>query len=206
MTEHERIWLEPAGAPDRCWCQDNQWGDEGVEYVLASTLESLQRENERLRQFLFPYADRTDISGISWDGKYLIGDKASIKAFHELKNRGEQIDVYKRAYDQNEAALKARAETAETEVKRMSDRYERWMPVTAAPPAGTHPDALLHFYCIGDEFEGEDSPEYWKTDTWGEKPADAVFWCAIVSPRGPHETTFIARTALASTGGEHHAE
>lgn len=47
-AEHERIWLEPAGAPDRCWCQDNQWGDEGVEYVLASTLESLQRENEEL--------------------------------------------------------------------------------------------------------------------------------------------------------------
>lgn len=32
-TEHERIWLEPAGAPDRCWCQDNVWGDEAVEYV-----------------------------------------------------------------------------------------------------------------------------------------------------------------------------
>lgn len=48
-AEHERIWLEPAGAPDRCWCQDNQWGDEAVEYVLASTLESLQRENEELR-------------------------------------------------------------------------------------------------------------------------------------------------------------
>lgn len=28
-------------------------------------LESLQRDNEHLRQFLFPYADRTDISGIS---------------------------------------------------------------------------------------------------------------------------------------------
>ncbi|WP_421446316.1 hypothetical protein [Agrobacterium tumefaciens] len=88
---------------------------------LLSTLESLQRENERLRQFLFPYADRTDISGISWDGKYLIGDKASITAFHEMKNRGEQIDVYKRAYDQNEAALKARAEAAEAEVKRLRE-------------------------------------------------------------------------------------
>lgn len=33
--EHDRIWLEPAGAPDRCWCQDNQWGDDGIEYVRA---------------------------------------------------------------------------------------------------------------------------------------------------------------------------
>lgn len=53
---------------------------------------------------LFPYADATEISGISWDGKYLIGNKESIKFFHEMKNRGEQIDVYKRAYDQNLAA------------------------------------------------------------------------------------------------------
>ncbi len=48
-AEHERIWLEPAGAPDRCWCQDNQWGDEGVEYVLASTLDGSQAEEKRLR-------------------------------------------------------------------------------------------------------------------------------------------------------------
>lgn len=37
--EHTRIWLEPKGAPDRCWCSDNQWGDEGVEYVLASAAQ-----------------------------------------------------------------------------------------------------------------------------------------------------------------------
>ncbi|UXS01138.1 hypothetical protein [Agrobacterium tumefaciens] len=38
-TEHPRIWLEPKGAPDRCWCSDNQWGDEGVEYILASAAQ-----------------------------------------------------------------------------------------------------------------------------------------------------------------------
>lgn len=48
-AEHERIWLEPAGAPDRCWCQDNQWGEEGVEYVLASTLDGAHAEENRLR-------------------------------------------------------------------------------------------------------------------------------------------------------------
>ena len=52
-AEHPRIWLEPAGAPDRCWCEDNQWGDEGVEYVLATsadaTIKGLEAEVERLR-------------------------------------------------------------------------------------------------------------------------------------------------------------
>lgn len=36
--DHDRIWLEPAGAPDRCWCEDNQWGEDGVEYVRVSAL------------------------------------------------------------------------------------------------------------------------------------------------------------------------
>ncbi len=59
-AEHKRIWLEPAGAPDRCWCQDNQWDEEGVEYVLASTLESLQRENDELRKALLPFSELPD--------------------------------------------------------------------------------------------------------------------------------------------------
>lgn len=39
-TEHPRIWLEPTGDADRCWCNENQWDDEGIEYVLASAAES----------------------------------------------------------------------------------------------------------------------------------------------------------------------
>lgn len=35
----ERIWLEPREGADpyigRQWCQDNQWGEDGVEYVRA---------------------------------------------------------------------------------------------------------------------------------------------------------------------------
>ena len=69
MTEHERIWLEPVEQSDpfigRSWCQDNQWGDDGVEYVLASTLESLQRENEELRQD----RDRTARNRDMWKGQ-----------------------------------------------------------------------------------------------------------------------------------------
>jgi len=46
MSEHERIWLEPAGAPDRCWCHENVWGDEAIEYVRLSALDE---EREQLR-------------------------------------------------------------------------------------------------------------------------------------------------------------
>ncbi|MGR9384887.1 hypothetical protein [Rhizobium leguminosarum] len=38
MSEHERIWLEPAPGADedygRQWCQHNVWGDEATEYLL----------------------------------------------------------------------------------------------------------------------------------------------------------------------------
>jgi hypothetical protein len=78
-----------------------------IPLVAASDLAAKDAQIGELRSKLFPYADSTEISGISWDGKYLIGDKASISFFHEMKNRGEQIDVYKRAYDQNIAAKDA---------------------------------------------------------------------------------------------------
>lgn len=80
-AEHERIWLEPAGAPDRCWCQDNQWGDEGVEYVLASTLESLQRENEALKK------DRD-----FWKEQFQVETRYRI----ELADRGTLLGVNRR--------------------------------------------------------------------------------------------------------------
>jgi hypothetical protein len=104
----------------------------------ASSLTALEEENARLKgrvahleRFLFPYANRTDICGISWDGKYLIGDKESIAAFHSLKNRGEQIDVYKRAFDQNLAAAEARAHAAEQRVKDAVEFVREFASTTA---------------------------------------------------------------------------
>ena len=85
MIEHERIWLEPAGAPDRCWCQDNQWGDDGVEYVLASTLESLQRENEGLRK----------------DKDHIAAEKAGI-----AKNAHNNVEYWKSQAEAAEAEVK----------------------------------------------------------------------------------------------------
>lgn len=78
-------------------------------------------EISSLRAKLFPYADANEISGISWDGKYLIGNKASIRFFREMKNRGEQIDVYKLAYDQNIAAKNAEIERLRDSLSRLCD-------------------------------------------------------------------------------------
>lgn len=103
-------------------------------------------------------------------------------------------------------ALQRENDKLAKDLKAMRDRYEHWVPITEKIPPGMHPHSLLEFYCVRDEVEGEESPEYWITGMWDEKPADAVFWCAIVSPLGPREITFIARQALASTGGEHNAE
>jgi hypothetical protein len=55
MSEHERIWLEPAPGADedygRQWCQDNVW-DDGVEYVLADAVSAITAERDRLREAL----------------------------------------------------------------------------------------------------------------------------------------------------------
>lgn len=93
--------LDPAYPPKECFTRWNARHD---------------AEIKELRAKLFPYADATEIGGISWDGKYLIGDKASISFFHEMKNRGEQIDVYKRAYDERIAAKDAEIEALRSEL------------------------------------------------------------------------------------------
>lgn len=86
--------------------------DDQIE-ALKGELIKVVGERDEARRMLFPYADAKEISGISWDGKYLIGDKKSIEYFHEMKNRGEQIDVYKRAFDERIAASEAKLQVSQ---------------------------------------------------------------------------------------------
>ncbi|KGE79673.1 hypothetical protein [Agrobacterium pusense] len=165
-AEHERIWLEPAGAPDRCWCQDNQWGDEGVEYVLASTLESLQRENETLRQ----------------DRDHIAAEKAGI-----AKNSHNNVDYWK-----------SQAEAAEAEVKRLKAEIDR----KSSMPGD-------HRYWEGRYREEAEDNELMRSVL---RPMAEV--AGDVSESWPDDAQVVteighfrrARAALASTGGEHHAE
>ena len=148
MTEHERIWLEPAGAPDRCWCQDNQWGDEGVEYVLASTLESLQRENETIDalecalQAAVARAEAAEAENEelrekaalhSADAKTAWAESDALRKRLDIGPHGEDaVDVAESAADH----LRHRAEAAEAEVKRLKqDRYDLAYAITGGEDA-----------------------------------------------------------------------
>lgn len=112
----------------------------------GTVIETLEAQVSELRAKLFPYADATEISGISWDGKYLIGDKASIQFFHEMKNRGEQIDVYKQAYDQNLAAKDAQIANLLEAAKGMTAAIGDWSRPTGAN--GMVPASENHPLCI----------------------------------------------------------
>lgn len=128
MTEHERIWLEPAGAPDRCWCQDNQWGEEGVEYVLASNLESLQRENEALREENGSLLDENcDLRNEPWPewAKAVLKVIRSHTGYDGYDDAIEGVDMpleleehLSELQSVNER-LQSRAEAAEAEVRRL---------------------------------------------------------------------------------------
>jgi hypothetical protein len=206
LTAIDRLRFIVGGVPDfdPISVEDADW--------LISALECLQRENEKLRLFLFPYADRTDISGISWDGKYLIGDKASIAAFHEMKNRGEQIDTFKNAYEQSASVFRARAEeavtaanalqvrtdAAEAEVKRLRNKV--------AARALTDAQLIDEVYAVDDVIdagsgEGGGSPGEW----WYER-ADELEHERKRRELESQIQQHNSRTALSSTGGEHHAE
>jgi hypothetical protein len=87
-------------------------------YAAQAALATKDAEIEELKRKFFPYGEAKQICGTSWDGKYLIGDKESIRYFHEMQNRGEQIDVYRRAYEQNILAKDA-------EITRLTQENER---------------------------------------------------------------------------------
>ncbi|WP_313611162.1 hypothetical protein [Rhizobium sp.] len=209
-AEHERIWLEPAGATVRCWCQDNQWGDEGVEYVLASTLESLQRENEEKSAWI--KAATVEITKAIGGGSEMFTkhgndfrvDPAFVATY--IQFRRERHAESKKASIQKERELIARAERAEAELKRL----EEWKPISEADKS------IVHIFDVAGLSIANSLP-IWARDEdgrvyealWSDNGKKAYWWdIEGESPVDPVEFMPhpLARTALASTGGEHHAE
>lgn len=79
----------------------------------------LEAERDEARRKLFPYADATEISGMSWNGFYLIGDSKSITEFRRVEHRSAQLEEYRRAFDERIAVEKARAEEANAAIARI---------------------------------------------------------------------------------------
>lgn len=74
---------------------------------LQEQVEALTRERDEARARLFPYADDKQISGMSWNGFYLIGNDKSIKELRRIENDAAQIEVYRTAFDERIAAAEA---------------------------------------------------------------------------------------------------
>jgi len=81
--------------------------------ALQSDLERVTAERDAMRSKLFPYADETDISGMSWGGFYLIGNAKSIKELQRIEHRAAQLDQFCAAYEESVARERTRATTAE---------------------------------------------------------------------------------------------
>ena len=94
--------------------------------VIAATLLSERTASEaalkEARAKLFPYADATEISGMSWNGFYLIGDEKSINELRRLENRSSQIEIFKAAFDEKVATLEAENARLRAEAERL-DRF-----------------------------------------------------------------------------------
>ena len=80
---------------------------------LQGAVAPIAYENAELRRKLAPYAADHSISGISWGGFNLIGNKESIKEFTRLQNRALQLDVFIRSWEEKVAVAEARATKAE---------------------------------------------------------------------------------------------
>jgi len=75
-------------------------------------IEALVKERDDAKRKLFPYAEDKEISGVTWNGFYLIGNRKSVDEFNRLENRAAQLEVYR-------AEFVRRNEAAEAEVERL---------------------------------------------------------------------------------------
>lgn len=62
---------------------------------------------EHYRAMLFPYADATEISGLSTEGIYVLGDDKSIKWVKNHVHRSKQLEQYTAAYEARIKVLEA---------------------------------------------------------------------------------------------------
>ncbi len=144
---------------------------------FISTLESLQRENEELRQ-------RLDTGPCGEDA----------------------IDVAESAADH----LRHRAEAAEAEVKRLKMELALSKPLYSRRQIEARvkllEEALTPFGHIGDDGRGSALPNDAPLAVVNANMPDLPQWLAKVRGVITQGDVRRARTALASTGGEHHAE
>ena len=71
-----------------------------VDQIDLEVFKEAANEIKSLRQKLFPYADSLEISGMSWNGFFLIGDKNSISELKRLENRSSNLEIYTKAYEE----------------------------------------------------------------------------------------------------------
>lgn len=103
----------------------------------AAAVAARDAEIERLRRYLHPYADDTEISGMSWSGFHLIGNKKSIAELHRIENRSSQLDVFRAAFDERAKAAEFRAEQAE----HSADHWRRAVEIIATIIGLPEPEA-----------------------------------------------------------------
>jgi hypothetical protein len=105
--------------------------DEYIE-AMRVAIAALTTQVEDLRRKLFPYADATEISGMSWDGYYLIGDRKSLDKFNSVMHRADQLEVYRKAYDEHVARLITQVEELTRANSALNDECQRSMDTIAA--------------------------------------------------------------------------
>lgn len=76
--------------------------------MTREEIQKLKEENADLKRRLFPYTEDKEISGLSWSGNYVIGNRKSIKEVSKALHRSQQLEEYRRIYDDELKRLKDR--------------------------------------------------------------------------------------------------
>lgn len=87
-----------------------------AEVVGAGLARAVEHELTDARRRLHPYADATEISGMSWSGFNIIGDSKSIAEVKRLEHRTSQMEAFQQEFNDRLAALKEKLTAAQQEL------------------------------------------------------------------------------------------
>ena len=128
----------------RAWNRD-VLGADGTFGVAADAIEALAGEVERLKRMLFPYAEDKEISGVTWNGFYLIGNRKSVDEFKRLENRAAQLEVYRAEFVRRNEAAEAERDRLKAALETIAEEHDAGRHDGLPEPCPAH-DADTMFY------------------------------------------------------------
>jgi hypothetical protein len=94
--------------------------------ALSSEISCLLTERDELEFKLGPLAYSSEISGMSWSGFNVIGDKKSINEVKRILHRSAQLEEFQKSFDDRVASIERERDEARADTQKLFDAMDEY--------------------------------------------------------------------------------